>query len=98
MMCVFSNLLLQMQNLLIWLRLCCRCLFGLLFLLKLGLKFPCTISIIWKRGEKLAEVLTRREIVNGVATFNEQLSIDCNMIFDVNKKLFEAKKVPSSLS
>jgi|JI6StandDraft_1071083.scaffolds.fasta_scaffold15387_2 hypothetical protein len=66
--------------------------------LKLGLKFPCTISIIWKRGEKLAEVLTRREIVNGVATFNEQLSIDCNMIFDVNKKLFEAKKVPSSLS
>lgn len=22
--------------------------------LKLGLKFPCTISVIWKRGEKLA--------------------------------------------
>lgn len=61
--------------------------------LKLGLKFPCTISVIWKRGEKLAEVLQRREIINGVATFNEQLSIDCNMIFDVNKKQFETKKV-----
>lgn len=61
--------------------------------LKLGLKFPCSISVIWKRGEKLAEVLQRREIVNGTATFNEQLSIDCNMIFDVAKKQFEPKKV-----
>jgi hypothetical protein len=31
-------------------------------------------------------VLHRREIDNGVATFNEQLTIECNMIFDVGKK------------
>lgn len=66
---------------------------ALISILKLGLKFPCAISIIWKRGEKLAEVLQRREIVNGVATFNEKLTIECNMIFNVPKKQFEPKKV-----
>lgn len=43
--------------------------FALVDSLNLSLKFPCTISIIWKRGEKLAEVKERRGIVNGVATF-----------------------------
>lgn len=43
-------------------------------------------------------MLNRREIVNGVATFNEQLTIDCNMIFDSGKKQFESKKVRPGLA
>ena len=62
---------------------------------RLALKFPCTLSVIWKRGDKLAEVQERKEIVNGVATFKEELTIDCNMIMDTQKKVFDPKKVPT---
>lgn len=43
--------------------------FAFLDSLKLSLKFPCTISVIWKRGDKLAEVREKKAIVDGVATF-----------------------------
>ena len=63
--------------------------------LSLNLSFPCQISVVWKRGDKLAETKERKAVIRGVVTFDETLEIDCNMAISPESKRFEPKKVLS---
>lgn len=61
--------------------------------LSLNLNFPCEISVVWKRGDKLAETKERKPVVKGTVTFNESIAIECNMAINTQTNKFESKKV-----
>lgn len=56
--------------------------------LSLNLNFPCQISVVWKRGDKLAETKERKPVEKGLVTFNETISIECNMAISPTTKKF----------